>query len=225
MDKRFLAILATLVVIFVGIFIFTQKSSDETGGVKGSATISPTNHVEGEGAKNVTLTEYGDFQCAVCEVYEPVIGQARPASPKALKSQSRTLPLSSIHPNAFAAARAAEAASLQGKFWEMHDALYSSANCQSWTTSSSPRELFNAYAKQIDLDEARFQADFASEQVNDAIQADLDAFKKTGQKMATPTFFLNGAYLDNSKLTDQNNRPLFEKFKAILDAEIAKQQT
>ena len=223
MDKRFLAILATLIVIFGGIFVVSQNSNNKNGASKSGG--QPTNHVEGEGAKNVTLVEYGDYQCSACEVYEPVIGQVRAAYAKDIKFQFRNLPLATVHPNAFAAARAAEAASLQGKFWEMHDALYSSANWQSWTTSSSPRELFDAYAKQIGLDEARFQADFASEQVNDAIQADLDAFKKTGQKMATPTFFLNGTYLDNSKLTDQNNRPLFEKFKAILDAEIAKQQT
>lgn len=223
MDKRFLTILATLVIIFGGIFVFAQKSSNETSGVKGSATTSPTNHVEGEGTKNVTLTEYGDFQCAVCEAYEPVVGQIRAAYAKDIKFQFRNLPLSSIHPNAFAAARAAEAASLQGKFWEMHDALYSSANWQSWTTSSSSRELFNSYAKQIGLDDAKFQADFASEQVNDAIQADLEEFNKTGQQMSTPTFFLNGTYIENSKFTDQNNRPQFEKFKEVLDAEIAKQ--
>src|SRR3989338_1330685 len=223
MDKRFLAILSTLVVIFVGIFIFTQKSSNETSGVKGSTTTSPTNHVEGEGAKNVTLIEWGDFQCAVCEAYEPVIGQIRAAYAKDIKFQFRHLPLLSIHPNAFAAARAAEAASLQGKFWEMHDALYNSANWQSWTTSSSPRELFNSYAKQIGLDEGRFQTDFASEQVNDSIQADIGEFNKTGQQMSTPTFFLNGTYVENSKFTDQNNRAQFEKFKELLDAEIAKQ--
>lgn len=223
MDKRFLAILAALVIVFVGIFVFTQKSSNETGGVKGSATTSPSNHVIGEGSKNVTLIEWGDFQCAVCEAYEPVVGQVQAAYAKDIKFQFRNLPLSSIHPNAFAAARAAEAASLQDKFWEMHDALYNSGNWQSWTTSSSPRELFNTYAKQIGLDEARFQADFASGQVNAAIQADLEEFKKTGRQMSTPTFFLNGVFVENSKLTDQNNRPQFEKFKELLDAEISKQ--
>lgn len=224
MDKRFLTILATLVIIFGGIFVFTQKSSNETGGVKGSVTTSPTDHIEGEGAKNVTLIEYGDFQCQVCLVYEPVVTQVRSAYKADIKFQFRHLPLTSIHPNAFAAARAAEAASLQAKFWEMHDTLYSSDNWQSWTTSSSPRQLFNAYAKQIGLDETRFQADFASEQVNDVILADLEEFKKTGRQMSTPTFFLNGVFVENSKLTDQNNRPQFEKFKVLLDAEIAKSQ-
>src|SRR3989344_3502741 len=151
------------------------------------------------------------------------MGRARAGTEKNIKFQSRTLPLSSTHPNAFAAARAAEAASLEGKFGEVHDALYTPANWQSWTTSSSPRELFNSYAKQIGLDEGRFQTDFASEQVNDSIQADIGEFNKTGRPMSTPTFFLNGIYVENSKFTDQNNRPQFEKFKEVLDAEIAKQ--
>lgn len=225
MDKRFLVILATLVVIFGGIFIFTQKStSDETGNVKGSATASPSEHIIGEGTKNVTLTEYGDFQCPVCGIYETVLEQVRTTYAQDIHFQFRNLPLSSVHPNAFAAARAAEAASLQNKFWEMHDMLYNQTNWQAWTTSSSPIDLFKAYAQQLGLDVTKFQSDFASGEVNSTIRADLDAFKKTNKEMATPTFFLNGTYVENSKLSDQNNRPVFEKFKAIIDTEIAKQQ-
>jgi len=101
--------------------------------------------------------------------------------------------------------------------------LYNRTNWEGWTTSSSARGLFDAYAKQLGLDLPKFQADFAAEQVNSTIQADLEEFKKTGRPMATPTFFLNGSYIENSKFTDQNNRPLFEKFQAVIDAEIAKQ--
>lgn len=220
MDKRFLTILAAIVVIFGAIFIFSQHSSNKSN----TGDAQPSNHVIGDGAKNVTLVEYGDFQCSACEAYEPVLKQVRTAYGKDIHFQFRNLPLIAIHPNAFAAARAAEAASLQNKFWEMHDTLYNQTNWQSWTVSSSPLDLFKAYAKQLGLDVTKFQSDFASEKVNSTIQADLGAFKKTSQQMATPTFFLDGTYLDNSKLSDQNNRPLFEKFQAVLDAEIAKQQ-
>ncbi len=220
MDKRFLTILATLVVIFGGIFIVTQRSNNNGS----NSSAQPTNHITGEGAKNVTLVEYGDYQCPVCESYESIIEQIRVTYAKDIKFQFRNLPLP-IHPNAFAAARATEAASLQGKFWEMHDTLYSSANWQNWTASSKPTDLFNGYAKQIGIDENQFKSDFASEKVNDTIQADLNEFKKTGQPEATPTFFLDGTYIDNPKLTDQNNRPQLEKFTAIIDAEIAKKSS
>ena len=220
MDKRFLAILATLVVIFGGIFVFSQNSTDKS---KTGSSSPPSSHVLGEKTKNVTLIEYGDFQCAACLAYEPVLQQVRTVYAKDISFQFLNLPLTSVHPNAFAAARAAEAAALQNKFWEMHDMLYNRTNWEGWTTSSSARGLFEAYAKQLGLDLPRFQADFAAEQVNSTIQADLEEFKKTGRPMATPTFFLNGSYIENSKFTDQNNRPLFEKFQAVIDAEIAKQ--
>ncbi len=220
MDRRFLAILAAIIVVFGGLFVYSQHSNNKNG--TKSSGAQPTNHVTGEGAKNVTLIEYGDYQCPICEAYEPVIEQIRAVYSQDIHFQFRNLPLSSLHPNAFAAARAAEATSLQDKFWEMHDTLYNQANWQSWTASRSPRDLFNTYAKQLGLNQNQFQTDYASEKVNATIQADLDAFKKTGQAMATPTFFLDGAYLENPKLTDQNNRPLFDKFKAVLDAEISK---
>lgn len=222
MDKRFLAILAALVVIFGGIFIFAQKSN-EPSGVKGSATTSPSNHVIGEGAKNVTLVEYGDYQCQVCLAYEPTVVQVKSAYAKDIKFQFRHLPLTSTHPNAFAAARAVEAAGLQDKFWEMHQTLYNITNWQGWTNSSSPRELFNIYAQNIGLDMNKFQADYASEQVNNTIKADLEEFSKTGQQMATPAFFLNGQFIENKKLSGDDNRAQFEKFKELIDAEIAKQ--
>lgn len=214
--------MAALVVIFGGIFVFSQNSSNKSKSSAGGG--QPSNHITGEGAKNVTLVEYGDFQCSVCELYEPIVNQVRSTYAGDIHFQFRNLPLSSVHPNAFSSARAAEAASLQNKFWEMHDALYGESNWRSWTNSSSPRDLFDGYAKQIGIDVTQFKSDFASEKVNATIQADLGEFKKTGQKMATPTFFLDGKYIENSKFSDQNGRPLFEKFKAVLDAEIAKQQ-
>ena len=220
MDKRFLVILAAIVVIFAGIFIFSQHSSNKSS----TSSAQPSSHVAGDGAKNVTLVEYGDFQCSACEAYEQTLDQVRTTYAKDIHFQFRNLPLSSLHPNAFAAARTAEAASLQNKFWEMHDTLYSQANWQEWTVSSSPIDLFKGYAQQLGLDVTKFQSDFSSEKVNSTIQADMSAFKKTGQQQATPSFFLDGTYLDNSKLVDQNNRPSFDKFKAVIDAEIVKQQ-
>ena len=220
MDKRFLAILAVLVIVFGGIFVFSQNSTDKS---KTGSSSLPSKHVLGEKTKSVTLIEYGDFQCAACLTYEPVLQQVRTVYAKDISFQFLNLPLTSVHPNAFAAARAAEAAALQNKFWEMHYMLYNRTNWEGWTTSSNARSLFDAYAKQLGLDLPKFQADFASEQVNSTIQADLAEFSKTGRPMATPTFFLNGSYIENSKFTDQNNRPLFEKFQAVIDAEIAKQ--
>ncbi|MBI2592322.1 thioredoxin domain-containing protein [Candidatus Saccharibacteria bacterium] len=223
MDKRFLTILAAIVVIFGGIFIFSQRSSNNAGGSTLGSQTQITNHVRGEGTKNVRLIEYGDYQCSACEAYEPVLQQVIAQYSQDIYFQFRNLPLVSIHPNAFAAARAAEAADQQNKFWEMHDILYDFSNWQTWTNSANARSLFDSYAQKIGLNMEQFKQDYGSSKVNDAINADLAEFNKSGLPMSTPTFFLNGVHIESSRLTDQNNRPQFEKFKTLLDAEIAKQ--
>jgi protein-disulfide isomerase len=120
------------------------------------------------------------------------------------------LPLSQIHPNAFAGARAAEAASLQNKFWEMHDMLYENQN--TWSQASNPKDYFNQYAEQLGLNVEQFKTDFASTKVNSSINADLAAFKKTGAATETPTFFLDGKRIDTKADA--------ETFSKLLDAAI-----
>jgi protein-disulfide isomerase len=107
--------------------------------------------------------------------------------------------LVSIHQNAFAAARAAEAAALQGKFWQMHDALYeenqvyydSSETASSWVGASNPEAYFEKYASELGLNVSKFETDYASSQVNNLINADMAKGNKLGVD-ATPSFYLNG---------------------------------
>lgn len=223
MDRRFLAILAGLVIVFGGIFIFNQNSNNSSSGGSGKGDSSKaTSHVQGEGQKNITIVEYGDYQCPVCGVYYSPVKQVEEKYNKEVRFQFRNLPLVTLHPNAFAAARAAEAAGFQNKYFEMHDKLYENQNA--WSDSNSPIKIFQAYAKEIGLNMTQYNSDYSSGKVNDAINADVDAFKKTGEQMATPTFFINGKHIDNSDLTDpKTGAPSVEQFSAIIDAEIAKQ--
>ncbi len=122
------------------------------------------------------------------------------------------MPLTQIHLNAQAASRAAEAASNQNKFWEMHDLLY--ANQTEWAQSANVAPLFESYATQLSLDIARFRSDYTSSATNAAINADV----ATGQQKkvtGTPTFFLNGKQIDNTSVSTP------EKFEAVIDAAIA----
>lgn len=221
MDKRFLVILASLVVIFGGIFVVSQNSGNKNSNGSGAQA---TNHVEGKGQKGITLLEYGDYQCPVCEAYHTVVDEVQTKYANDVYFQFRNLPLSSIHPNAFAAARAAEAAGMQNKYFEMHRLLYDQVNWQNWTNSSSPVNFFNTYAQQLGLNVDQFKTDYSSSAVNDAINADIAEFKKTGQEMATPSFFLDGTYIPNGQLADQNGRPQLDKFSTVIDAAIAKKQ-
>ncbi len=204
MDKRFWAIVGVIILVFVGILAFrgNDASAPQTKG-------KPTNHIKGEGA--VTLVEYGDFQCPACGQYYPIVEQVTDKYASDVTFQFRNNPLVSLHPNAFAGSRAAEAASKQGKFWEMYDKLF--GNQQDWAEASNPMKVFETYAKQLGLNVAQFKKDFSSSAVNDAVQADLAAGKKIGVK-ATPTFVLNGKVIDNPQ-------PTVEAFSQVLDQAIA----
>lgn len=204
MDKRFWGVIVAIILIFVGIIAFSNKDKDASG--------SPSNHTTGSNSKNVTLVEYGDYQCPACEQYYPVVKQVVAKYKGDIKFQFRNLPLTQIHPNAFVGARAAEAAALQNKFWEMHDLLYD--NQKAWSEAGKPTDYFNDYATQLGLNLDQFKKDYASSKVNGTINADIDAFNKTGAATQTPTFFLDGKRID----TDSN----LASFEKLLDAEIAK---
>ena len=219
MDKRFLAILAVIVVAFAGVIVINnhKKNATQNSSTTSASSAGATNHIEGNAASKVTLVEYGDYECPVCEAYYPAVQQVQQKYNATVKFQFRNLPLSSIHPNALAGARAAEAADMQGKFWGMHDALYNSSNWQQWSTSSDPQPYFTQYATSLGLNVTKFNSDYKSIAVNDRIQADLGEFGKTGQQEATPTFFLNGQYISNASLVD-NNGPSAAAFGKVLDA-------
>lgn len=187
MDKRFWGIILVIVLIFGGLVVFNKNN-------KSDSNVQPTSHVMGTTKNSVTLLEYGDYQCPACERYYPVVKQVVAQYQDRIQFQFRNLPLNQIHQNAYAGARAAEAAALQNKFWEMHDALYDQQS--NWSASSNPKPFFDAYAKQLGLNVTQFDKDFASENVNNLINADLTAFNKTGATVETPTFFLNGKLIN-----------------------------
>lgn len=194
MSKGFLAVLAAVIIVLVGIFAFTGHKSGNTSS-SGSSSGTPTNHVEGQGKAGVTLVEYGDYQCPYCEQYYPIVKQVASQFNDQIKFQFRNFPLVNVHQNAFAGARAAEAAGLQGKFWQMHDLLYE--NQTQWSESSNPSKFFDQYAQQIGLNVSQFQKDYSSGQVNNLINADLAAGRKLNIQ-GTPTFFLNGKQINVS---------------------------
>jgi len=229
MDKRFLGILTAVIIIFVVIFAATSHSSNNNSGNNKNSAGQPTNHVQGKGTTGVKLVEYGDYECPVCYAYNQPVDQVVAHFGDQITYQFRNLPLSQIHPNAFAAARAAEAAGLQGKFWQMHNTLYNNQDPNGVTGWVADRgdvlnDFFVKFAQSAGVANiAKFKSDYASDQVNSSINADLAAFAKTNQQEATPTFFLDDKYVPNSELTD-NNGVSVSKFTAVITAEIAKKQ-
>lgn len=214
MDKKFAVILLVILGIFVG-YLFTTKKDDSSNNVGNNSSLV-TNHTIGAGNKKVTLIEYGDFQCSVCVQYYPLLKEIKSKYGDDITFQYRHFPIDTIHPNARAAHRAAEAAGKQGKFFEMHDLLYE--NAQSWESSSNARSFFDSYAKQLNLNIDTYNTDFASENTNLIINADTAEGKRIGVE-GTPTFVINGRILSNDE------RSSLDSFIATIDAEIAKQST
>ncbi len=210
MSKSFIGILAAIIIVFGAIFFFTNQNGSKSG--SNTTASHPTNHIEGGGSTGVTLVEYGDYECPYCEEYYPIVKQVVADEFSKITFQFRNFPLTSIHPNAFAGARAAEAAGLMGKFWQMHDALYNSSNWQQWSTSTNPDPFFNQYAQQLGLNVSQFQTYFASTQVNNLIQADMAAGNKLNIQ-GTPTFYLDGKQIQVG--------PSVSEFESLINKAIA----
>src|SRR5882757_8049534 len=215
MSKQFWAVIAAIVVVLGGVFVLTSNKDNKTSG---GGSSKPTSHIEGSTSTGVKLVEYGDYECPFCGQFYPVVKQVVEQYKDKIQFQFSNLPLSQIHRYAFAGARAAEAASLQGKFWEMHDLLYQNQDPngqQGWVADSSDvlSDYFVKFAQQAGVANiSQFKTDFASRKVNDAINADLAAFKKTGLDESTPTFFLDGKHIS----------PTYDvsSFQKAIDAEI-----
>ncbi len=132
----------------------------------------------------VTLVVFADFQCPVCQEEAPHLRAAIDEHRGQAKLVFKHFPLTHAHPDAEAAALAAEAANMQGKFWEMHDQLFAHQN------ALSAQDL-ERYAAVIGLDVEQWKADMASEEVKQKVAQDVkdgDTLKIGG----TPTVFVNG---------------------------------
>jgi protein-disulfide isomerase len=142
-----------------------QTASVESGNI--------AEHVFGKADSKVLFTEYGDYQCPGCGGMYDTVKTLTEKYEGQMAFAFRNFPLTTIHPNALTAASAAEAAGLQNKYWEMHDALY--INQKAWESVSVKDRIavFSKYAQQIGLDLDKFKTDLASENVAKKISYDM----------------------------------------------------
>lgn len=186
-------VLVTLgVLLGVGglLWTFGQSSDKPIADVAGTKQ-----HVQGTGV--VTLVEFSDFQCPACLAVQQPLSQILAKYHGKVEFVYRYFPLVSIHKNAQMSAQAAEAASRQGKFWEMHDKLF--ATQSEWGGEADPRQKFFNFASGLGMDGAKFMADLESQPVKDAVGNDLIAATRYNLQ-GTPTFFVNGVNTDFAQL-------------------------
>lgn len=210
MDKKFGGILLVVVAVIFGVFYFTRDGGDNTQS-SGSNGASASNHTKGTG--KVQLVEYGDFECPACAQFHPLVDEVIKKYGDKISFTFKHYPIDTIHKNARAAHRSAEAAGIQGKFFEMYDELYKNQN--SWSDSNNPIPIFENYASILGLDIQKFKTDFASANVNDTINADLSEGKSKYGVDSTPTFILNAEKLKNTDIGT------LEAFSAKIDAALS----
>ncbi len=160
--------------------------------------LTADDHLAGDLAAPVVLIEYLDFECPPCAVYHPIVQQLRDDFAGELLVVRRHFPLTSIHPNAFAAGVAAEAAGRQGKFDEMADLLFQ--NQADWSSEAQPTPKFESYANDLGLDPTQFATDLADPSLAARVQRDSDAATSLGLT-GTPSFYLQGERLTNLPAT------------------------
>lgn len=207
MEKRFWIILAVIVVGMAGLFLITGEKKDDVV----NSSNSRSNNVYGKADSKVNLTEFVDFQCEACYAFYPVVKEVKELYKDKVRFEIRNFPIISSHQFSMMAARNAEAAAKQGKFFEMHDKIFEGQ--KSWEQTSNPQEFFDQYAEEIGLNMEQLKKDIPSEEVNAAINGDLKEVKRIGGD-GTPTFTLNGAKIKNPQTK--------EDFIKLLDAELKK---
>ena len=160
-----------------------QAASSQNGNI--------AEHTYGNMNSKVVLIEYADYQCPGCGSAYPIIKQVVEKYKDKIGYVFRNFPLYSSHPNAFAAAAAAEAAGLQGKYWDMHDKLYENQSAWSSLSGSERTDQFVTLATSVGVDGDKLRNELDSP----SIKKKIDFDHSIGTKISitgTPSFYING---------------------------------
>ena len=224
-DKGLLiGIVVTVVLIAGGIFFFTKGSpatTTSTGKTVSTDILVPKDDYKTAGIKDgkyldatssatVTLVEFGDYECPACGQYHPLVKQLLTDLAGKITYVYRNYPLSQ-HANAPISSQAAEAAGLQGKFWQMHDKLYESQ--PEWSNATDPTSIFVGYAQALGLNVDQFKTDLTSQKVKDKVQSDKNDGNLV-QLTGTPSFFINGKAVDTLPAS-------YNDFKNLVSSQIS----
>lgn len=211
-EERIFFWTAAILIIVASVFGLSRLLSTPSN-IPLPDALSADDWTKGNPSSQVVLIEYADFQCPGCASYHTIIESLLSEFGGHMTFAYRHFPLTSIHDNATLSAQAAEAAGIQGKFWEMHDTLFK--NQQSWAplSTSEFENVLISYASDLGLDQTQFISDLHSGKVEDAVEAEALSAEKAGLG-GTPTFFLNGV-----KLSSPGS---LENFRNIIRQEIEK---
>lgn len=189
--KLIFAIVASTVCIFGGLAYVLVRSPGETIVVNANAVFHDDKAISiGKTDASVVVHAYSDFQCPACKSAEPAFKAIVEAYKDRVKFIWKDFPLLTIHPNARAAANAAQCANAQGKFWDYHDRLYAAQEV--WSGLTDPKERFVQLANDSGLDAGEFAACYDARRHDALVMKDEDEGLANGVD-STPTFYIGNA--------------------------------
>lgn len=192
-----------LIAVVAGVWLIRSQSGTPAVSVAAGSPGANPPQAKGRADAPVTIEEFGDYQCPPCAAIYPELEKIKEDYGERVRLVFRHYPLVRLHPNAHAAAHAAEAAGLQGKFWEMHDQLYRGQ--KSWEKTGDVRSAFVAYARRLGLNAERFARDMNSDNVDTRVVADHERARSLGVD-STPVIFVNGRKLPPAAQTARDVR-------------------
>ena len=204
-------VLFGLIVVVLGMIKITNRPQSELTWLKDQNSV---NWIKGSKSARIILVEYSDFQCPACARYSRITKRLSEELGNDFQLNFRHYPLKK-HTNAELAAKSAEAAGRQGKFWELHDLLFERQ--KEWTEKNNEdaEKLFVQYAVSLNLNVEQFQSDLHSQVVTNKVHNDYRGGRRSGVK-GTPTFFLNGQKITDNPLNYETFRDLILKTKSNL---------
>ena len=239
-NKTLLITLIAIIAIFIGLVIFVPKLTGkesksepiDISTIDISSVIEPSeangnigDHIKGNVDAPVTIFEYADYQCSACANMNIWMQELFSEYDGKFRIVYRNFPITSLHPNAIAAASAVEAAGLQG-YWEAYgDLLF--ANQAEWfyATGTSRTNLFMSYFTSVSGgqgDLPKFRSDMASAEVKKKVEFD-QAISKSLNLTGTPSFYdSEGNEIEWIKHEDQTKSETLDLFRAFLDSELEK---
>lgn len=166
--------------------------------------VNEKDHAVGPMKAPIVIVEYGDYQCPHCARAYPIMERLKKRLGEELLFVYRHFPMAETHPDAPIAARAAEAAGRQGRFWETHALLFENQN-------ALDSDSLVGYAESLDLDMERWLLDMDSDAIEAKVEEDFKSGVRSGAN-GTPTFFVNGNRYDG----DWSYEPFLEALTSVV---------
>ncbi|HAE43437.1 MAG TPA: hypothetical protein DCG34_11075 [Clostridiales bacterium] len=221
-EKKFvIGIIVATIVLLVGAVWFLGKSDTSSSSTGKSVALSEDqqkllevvsdDYIKGNKEAKVTIVEYLDFECEACGAYYPVVKALMDEFGQDVRFVTRYFPLPG-HKNSVPAALAVEAAAKQGKYWEMHDLLFTEQKSWGEKPAANPK-IFEDYARKLGLNMEQYAKDVSSKESKARVDRDKNAGTRLGVS-GTPSFFVNGSKIPNPKG--------LEDFKTFIKAELLK---